>query len=133
MPVDWITVGNQRELVSGIKGALTDIVVRLQIQISDVAILSGSRIEGHPIVERNAISGYPFSPAGADTDGRLVFDTIRRFKGLEKPVVFLIDIDRIIGHELPYIGLTRASILMKVFSSRTSIADIREGQARAAD
>jgi superfamily I DNA and RNA helicase len=68
-----------------------------------------------------------FSPTGAGSDGKLVFDSVRRFKGMDRPVVLVIDADLLVDPELTYVALTRPSLLLKVFGSAATLARLRAG------
>ena len=42
--------------------------------------------------------------------GKVVFDSIRRFKGLERPVAILVELEDVLDSpELLYVGITRAN------------------------
>jgi superfamily I DNA and RNA helicase len=73
------------------------------------------------------IGGMAFSPAGADAEGKVVFDSVRRFKGMDRPVVLIIDVDKLVDAELTYVALTRPPLLLKVFGSAAALARLRAG------
>lgn len=123
-PVDWIAVSRHEDMLSKVKGAISDIINRQRMPPGDVAVLTGGRVDGHPLVHDGKIGGHQCVLAGTEK-GKLVFDTVRRFKGLERSVVFVIDIEEIKEPELVYVSLTRSSVLLKVFGSPAAIARLQ--------
>jgi superfamily I DNA and RNA helicase len=56
-----------------------------------------------------------------------VFESIRRFKGLESPVVLLvIDIDTVDKEELLYAGMTRAQVILEIFGPTPVVRRLRK-------
>lgn len=51
-------------------------------------------------------------------DGSVIFDAVRRFKGLERKVVILIDIGSTIDSERTYVALSRASFPLYIVGSK---------------
>jgi superfamily I DNA and RNA helicase len=96
-------------------------------------VLTAGRIDGHPLVQKGAISGIPCFRAGGEAEGHLVFDTIRRFKGLDRPIVLLIDVEELDGPELIYVGLTRPSVMMMVFGATAALEKLRKGSIDEVD
>jgi superfamily I DNA/RNA helicase len=110
-----------------VKGAVADLIERQKVPPSDIAVLTGGRVAGNPMVSGRTISGVPFSPAGKGGDGRLIFDTVRRFKGLDRPVVLLTDIEELTEPELIYVALTRPTVLLLIFGSQVTLERIKSG------
>jgi len=57
--------------------------------------------------------------------GKVPFESIHRFKGLERPVVVLVDIGAYVEQdnaELLYVGLTRARLHLVVVGAKATIA-----------
>jgi hypothetical protein len=54
-----------------------------------------------------------------------VFDTVRRFKGLDRPVVILVDTEGLADAELIYVALSRPSVLLYVFGREPDLARLR--------
>lgn len=90
-------------------------------------MLTGGLAVGNPLAAKGTISGTPFVSAGVGSEGRLIFDTVRRFKGLERPVVLLTDVEDLTDAELIYVALSRASVLLMVFGTPASLDRIRRG------
>lgn len=123
--------------------SLTSVVERLvkeQMPIEDVMILSPRRLENSGLAEVERISRFPLvdvSRGMTNVGHSLKFSTIHSFKGLESPVVIIVDIDRVDSDEprsLLYVAMSRArSLLILMISEgvRTSFERrIRTGMER---
>lgn len=126
-PVVWKAVGPQQSLASLLASTLTDLIEQHGVKPGEIAILTPGTTANHPLARGGRIGGMEFSQAGARADGQLVFDSIRRFKGMDRPVVLVIDADTLIDPELTYVALTRPSLLLKVFGSAATLARLRAG------
>lgn len=129
VPVEWHVSKRKDELAAIVKGAVTDLTGRQKVPPGDIAVLTGGRVDGNPITSRGAISGVPFAQAGKGSDGRLIFDTVRRFKGLDRPVVLLTDVEELMEPELVYVALTRPTVLLMVFGTQSAVDRIKAGLA----
>lgn len=52
---------------------------------------------------------------------RIVFDTVRRFKGLSRPCVFIVGIEEILEPELVYVATSRANLLLELVGTENDI------------
>jgi hypothetical protein len=128
-PVVWKAIGPQQSLESLLATTLADLMDQHGVKPGEIAILTPAPATNHPIARSGRIGGVPFSPAGADADGELIFDSVRRFKGMDRPVVLIIDADQLTDPEITYVALTRPSLLLKVFGSAATLARLRAGPA----
>ena len=113
--------------------SLTTVVERLvkeQMPIEDLTILSPRRLENSGLAGVQNISRYPLvdvSRGNANARRSLKFSTIHSFKGLESPVVIIVDVDQVDSDEpqsLLYVAMSRARsllILMISEAARTSL------------
>lgn len=113
--------------------SLTTVVERLvkeQMPIEDMMILSPRRLENSGLAGVQSISRYPLvdvSRGNANVRRSLKFSTIHSFKGLESPVVIIVDVDQVDSDEpqsLLYVAMSRARsllILMISEAARTSL------------
>ena len=109
--------------------SLTTVVERLvkeQMPIEDVMILSPRRLENSGLAGVETISRFSLvdvSRGMANAEHSLKFSTIHSFKGLESPVVIIVDIDRVDSDEtrsLLYVAMSRArSLLILMISERS--------------
>lgn len=93
-------------------------LLKEQIPFDDIAILSASRFDGSVASELT----FPISTERRNRKGKLLFSTIHSFKGLESPIVILVDFDNLNYDQrmnLLYVGMTRArSALYMVVSDK---------------
>ena len=120
-------MGPQQSLASLLATTLADLIDQHGVKPGEIAILTPGPTSNHPMARGGQIGGMTFSPAGADADGKLIFDSVRRFKGMDRPVVLIIDADKLVDPELTYVALTRPSLLLKVFGSAATLARLRAG------
>jgi len=84
--------------------------------------LSGCDRLGPFTVRRFA--GYDDDGNQTMTDGQLLFDTVRRFKGLQAPAVILCDVDPDPGRpedlRMLYCGMTRATVRLELLANRAN-------------
>jgi hypothetical protein len=125
--VDWEPVGPQQSISSILATTLRDLINQHDVKLGEIAVLTPSSTSNHWISRAGEIGGFEFSPAGADSDGKLIFESVRRFKGMDRPIVLLIDADDLVDPELAYVALTRPSILLKVFGSQAALDRLRTG------
>lgn len=120
--------------------SLTTVVERLvkeQMPIEDVIILSPRRLENSGLAGVERISRYPLADVSrgyTESPHSLKFSTIHSFKGLESPVVIIVDIDQVDSDEpqsLLYVAMSRARSLLILLVSEVARASlerrIREG------
>lgn len=125
-PVDWRVVGTGVTQQAILSSTLNDLTTLHGVAPGDIAVLTPLPTTGHPVTRDGMISGYAISPAGARANGALIFDTVRRFKGMDRPVVVIIDAERLTDPELTYVALTRASLLLTVIGNETAIHNLRK-------
>lgn len=101
-------------------------LMKEQIRFDDIVILSASRFD------RSAASDltFPVSTERKNRKGKLLFSTIHSFKGLESPIVILVDFDNLNYDQrmnLLYVGMTRArsALYMVVSDKARQTLDIR--------
>lgn len=107
--VRWITVKSSDDLAQFI----SDCVARLEslehVPREDIAVLVGTEKAIEDIAPRKRLGEFQTARCEEDTQGRIVVDSIRRFKGLERPVVVIAATpDTVTDRELPYVALSRA-------------------------
>ncbi len=113
-------------------GTLTKVVERLvkeKTPIEDVVILSPRRRQNSGLAEVENISCFPLidiSRGMVATSRSLKFSTIHSFKGLESPVVILVDIDEVDSdgpQSLLYVAMSRArSLLILMISAGARVS-----------
>jgi len=107
--VHWIKADTPDALVQ----RLSDCVSRLhsleRVSPDDIAVLVATEAAIDKIAPNNRLGEFLTSRCDEQFEGRIVVDSIRRFKGLESPVVVIAATpDTVIDKELPYVALSRA-------------------------
>ncbi|MFN9999582.1 MAG: ATP-binding domain-containing protein [bacterium] len=70
-----------------------------------------------------------FDAVAADISrpGAVIIDTVRRFKGLERTVVILVELAGIVNsQELLYVAMTRARLKLIIISTPSELALLRD-------
>jgi hypothetical protein len=105
---------------------LTEEVAKMlqqDVRVSDMVILSTRTIQNSLISSNSKIAGLDIrSVADGPRSGTLAFSTIHAFKGLERSVVFVIDLAEIGNDEwsmIHYAGLSRARHVLVPFVPRS--------------
>ena len=107
--VRWLKVNTQDELGKRISDCVARLYSREHVSPDCIAVLvtSESAIEG--IAPRNRLGEFRTMCCDEQSKGRIIVDSIRRFKGLERPVVVIAATpETVINDELPYVALSRA-------------------------
>jgi len=126
-PVEYEQIGSSgvlRERLGEIVGRLC---VTEKIPPEHVAILSGSDRSRSMIVGISRVGRFDAVPADAPRAGALVVDTVRRFKGLERTVVLLVELNDILDSpELLYVAVTRARLKLVIIGTGSEVALLRD-------
>jgi hypothetical protein len=118
------------ESVSGISAhdianELSRLINEEHIPPDKIAVLFSDDNALQHFVRDDKLGSWQVFDAEGPPRGRLVADTVRRFKGLERPVVVVVEPEDLIGvPELLYVALTRARILLSLLASRGRLAQI---------
>ncbi|MEP4804632.1 MAG: hypothetical protein ABJZ69_09485 [Hyphomicrobiales bacterium] len=93
-----------------------------QVGVGQIAVLTGSS---------NDLKAPPGRIAGIETcraddlaPKHIIFDSVRRFKGLSRPFVFVIGLEELRDPELIYVATSRANILLELAGTSGDIARI---------
>ena len=124
--VRWIQISESSEL----RGSVSDCVARLcsddRVSPSDIAILVATEAAIEVIAPRNRLGRFRTVRCEEAFDGRIVVDSVRRFKGLERAVVVVVaSSEAVIDEELSYVGLSRARTHLVVVGTERVLARIR--------
>lgn len=123
-----LRVGAPKGVVEALRGVLHELVIRDRIPPWQIAVLTGRslvssevwRARNGPLADAALWNGayddageslgLPFTEIPEPPDDVIVCDSIRRFKGLERPVVVLVEVDPTDTEDaqLMYVGASRA-------------------------
>ena len=102
---------------------LRRLIHREEVATSDIAVLfpSVDWLEQFRIAA--ARSGFDFASCDDLATEAVVIDTVRRFKGLERPAVILvIAASDMVGAEMAYVGMSRPKAFLAVAATSSDIA-----------
>ena len=115
--VSWIAVENADRLAAAAVSELRRLVFSEEVAPSDIAILVPGAETAGKVRQAAAKSNFEFVDAEDLRSENVILDTVRRFKGLERPVVILIVGPGDLGEaELAYVGFTRPKGFLTVVS-----------------
>ena len=107
--VKWIKADNQHELgrrVAKYVGHLKDVE---RVPEGDIAVLVSTIAAAEEFGQRSRLGAFHTARCDEQSEGRIILDSIRRFKGLERPIVIIAATPETVAHaELPYVALSRA-------------------------
>lgn len=125
-PVEYEQIGSSEALRERLGEIVGRLCVTEKIPPERIAILSGADRAGSLIGGSARIGRFDSVPADAPRAGALVVDTVRRFKGLERTVVLLVELGGILDSpELLYVALTRARLKLVVIGTASELGLLR--------
>lgn len=124
-PVSWVPAEPDRR-ARAVEREVSRLLTADGVAPGDIAVLCGCGAEASQMRQNPQIGGRPWTPADEPADDRIIVDSIMRFKGLDRPVVILCEIEAA-DAEIAYVGLTRAKSHLIVVG--TSQAVDRLGRA----
>lgn len=95
-----------------------------QVTPGQIAVLLGSGRASIDLPEK--IAGKPTCRSDDVRPDHIVLDTVRRFKGLSRPCVFLIGIEGLTDPDLIYVATSRANVLLELVGTAEDIARLRQ-------
>ena len=146
--VEYIETGDGENKVA-LYSVLTDLVKKItgkeKVKSSDIVVLTGKRRDDSLLAGFEELAGYRLT---SRMDGQgIVFTSIRRFKGMERAVVILIELDELVEESclldglksrlskkidphslaqgLLYVGLSRAQSYLYVVGTKSVLSKIR--------
>lgn len=117
--ITYTAVANQAKLKLKLAERIGSLIQAEGIQPGDIAVLFSNFDEALCLSEGDEyrIGRYSAKKAEERSNEWVVVDTIRRFKGLESPVILLvINGDTANRDELLYTGITRAQAILEIFA-----------------
>lgn len=115
IPVNHFTYDSDEEQIDKIENLLATFKIE-KIKSADMIILSPKKFDDS-VVSRLRTRVSLYNPL-ADNDKNICFSTIHSFKGLEKKIVMIVDVDNYKEVKLLYIGFSRARTALYVFETK---------------
>jgi hypothetical protein len=124
-PVEWMEIAGAIT-DARIEAILQNLIEHRHIAARHIAVVVPDEQYRERIVQGGRIGRYSVANAEAAAGNAVVCDSIRRFKGLERPAILLVEPERVIGEpQLLYVGLTRARILLLLVAPQGALAQLR--------
>jgi len=117
-PPEFIEAATEHAVARETSRVLHRLIHEEHLQPGDVAVLTGRSRDSSGLPKEGRIGAYEVAD-GRDPDSKkVVFDSIRRFKGLERPVAVLVELEEVMNSpETLYVGLTRANTHLVVIGT----------------
>jgi len=128
-PVGTIVCRNGEMALARLNERISQMLKSGQVAPGQIAVLSGTGDALTALGER--IAGKPTCRADDVRPDHIVLDTVRRFKGLSRPCIFLIGIEGLIDPELIYVATSRANVLLEIIGTADDIARLKQEVAAA--
>jgi hypothetical protein len=107
-PVEEIVVQEERLMPSALKNLVTRLVETEQVEPEEIAVLATTKARLTDLCPSSRLGRVAVCDATEQPRGRVCMDTVRRFKGLERSVIILVDpTEMAASDELQYVGLSR--------------------------
>lgn len=131
VPVSWVPSAPDRT-ARAVEREVSRLLTAEGVAPSDIAVLCGCAADTSVVRTAPLLAGRPWTAADEPADDRIIVDSIMRFKGLDRPVVVLCEIEAA-NAEIAYVGLTRAKSHLIVVGSEDAIDKLGRSAAAAAN
>lgn len=128
-PVGTMVCRNGEMALARLNERISQMLNSGQVAPGQIAVLSGKGDALTALGER--IAGKPTCRADDVRPDHIVLDTVRRFKGLSRPCIFLIGIEGLTDPELIYVATSRANVLLEIIGTAEDIARLKQEVAAA--
>jgi len=125
--VERIVVRDASEVERAVSRVLHHLIKDNGVAPSDIAVLMGSTRSGS-LRRGKRIGAFETTEDQTAEPSKVLLESIRRFKGLERPVVVLTAIDELSADDetaLLYVGLSRARVHLVVIATGVTISRLR--------
>jgi hypothetical protein len=116
-PPELVEAANDQARLKALSRVLHHLIREEGVSPGDICVLTGRRLDNCCIGQADHVGAFPISIGGQSAVDRVLLETVRRFKGLERPVIILIEIDDISdSDEIMYVGVTRARLHLVIIA-----------------
>ncbi|MBK8909032.1 MAG: AAA family ATPase [Rhodospirillales bacterium] len=132
--VRWIKADTPDDLAQRISDCVAQLDSLEHVPPGDIAVLVGTEKAIERIASDNRLGNFRAVRCDEHSEDRIVVDSIRRFKGLERPVVVIAATpDTVVDKELPYVALSRARTHLVIVGEDKVLSRMRGAIALSAD
>ncbi|RMD98508.1 MAG: hypothetical protein D6816_16120, partial [Bacteroidetes bacterium] len=126
--VSWVNAESPEAKVKAAYRELRRLVRSEEVAPGDIAVLTNSQDATNAFLEKSSSTSIPLTDAETMALEGVVVDTVRRFKGLERPaIILIISGDEIERRELAYVAFSRARAYLCVVSTTAEARWLSEG------
>ena len=123
--LEWVRVPK-----GGVADAVSEQVNRIarneRLRPEQIAVLAATQKDCGKLVDGGGIAGFPVRSAEENSEGCVIVDTVRRFKGLESAIVILVVDHGLMNRvELLYVGLSRARSQLVLVGEEPYVAEVQ--------
>jgi hypothetical protein len=128
--VRWIRTANEDRLGKRISEYVARLTAVEGVPEGDIAVLVASENVIGEIAPRGRLGEFRTMRCDEPFENKVVVDSIRRFKGLERPVVIIAATpDTVVDRELPYVALSRARTYLVIVGAERVLCRMRSTTA----
>jgi len=132
LEVSWVSAESPDAKIEAAYRELRRLVLNEEVAPGDIAVLVNGPATRASFLERASGTSIPLTDAEIMALEDVVVDTVRRFKGLERPaIVLIVSDDEMDRRELAYVAFSRARAYLCVVSSPTEAKWLSEGLSDA--
>jgi superfamily I DNA/RNA helicase len=125
-PVEFIEAEPGPPTEEALNRVLHRLLDEEKVPAGDLAVLSGHRRERSPVGQDGLLGDFACTETPELEPDRVLFQTIHRFKGLERPVIILMEMeDRVDNEEILYVGVSRARAHLIVIGTGGTLSLLR--------
>lgn len=129
-PVEFIEAEPGEATEAALNRVLHRLLIEQKVPAGDMVVLSGHRRERSPVGRDGWLGDHPCTEEAEPKPNGVLFQTVHRFKGLERPVVILLEMeDRLGNEEIFYVGASRARAYLIVIGRGDTLALLRDSAA----
>lgn len=126
--IDWHAIDGDADLGAAAYKVFRDLVYKQTVDPGEIAILFSRKAAIDSFKKAAARTELEFATAGDLYSEHAILDTVRRFKGLERPAIILaVGNSDMTQTEIAYVGMTRAKVYLAVLSSKAGQQLLRQG------
>lgn len=118
-PISWVAAPPDR-MIRAVERELNRLLTVAGIACSDIAILCGCGAEASKLRSAPTVSGRKWTPADEPDADCITLDSVMRFKGLDRPIVILCEMEDA-ADELAYVAMTRAKSHLTVVGTDATL------------
>ncbi|KPL69293.1 hypothetical protein SZ64_14980 [Erythrobacter sp. SG61-1L] len=127
LAVQWVEAERPQDAIGALHELVRDLIRTHGLKPDDIAVLTGGNAQNHAALKNGMLAGVSATNAAQQQQGQLVFDTVRRFKGLERAAVIIVDPGKLDNSELVYVALSRPSVFLAVIGGAKHLDRLKRG------